>query len=231
MRFRIATYNIHRCIGRDGVAAPQRVAEVLRAIDADVVALQEVAYDPERRQDVLQFLADAAGARAIAGPTLLEAKGRYGNALLSRVAPRLVQRVDISVPGREPRGMMQATLDLPWGTAAVLTTHLGLSIDERRRQMDWIVTMLKQTDTGTLILMGDFNEWLPWGRPLRRVATVCDAPDFPAPATFPSRRPFLALDRIWVRSDRPLASLRVFKEYPAPTASDHLPLVADLDIE
>lgn len=231
MHFRMATYNIHRCIGCDGKASPQRVAEVLRAIDADVVALQEVAYDPTRPGDVLQFLAEAAGAEAVAGPTLLEAKGRYGNALLTRTPPRWVRRVDISVPGREPRGILQVSLELPWGPVSVLTTHLGLSIEERRRQMDWIVTMLKQTGSETLIVMGDFNEWLPWGRPLRRVATVCDAPDFPAPATFPSRRPFLALDRIWVRSDRPLTSLRVFKESPAPMASDHLPLVADLDLE
>ena len=62
MRFRMATYNIHRCIGRDGKASPHRVAEVLRAIDADVVALQEVAYAPEGPGDVLHFLAEAAEA-------------------------------------------------------------------------------------------------------------------------------------------------------------------------
>jgi endonuclease/exonuclease/phosphatase family metal-dependent hydrolase len=229
MRFRMATYNIHRCIGRDGVTAPQRVAEVLRAIDADVVALQEVAYTPEGPGDVLHFLAEAAAAEAVAGPTLLEAKGRYGNALLTRTPPGAVRRVDISVPGREPRGILQVRLDLPWGPVSVMTTHLGLAIDERRGQMDRIVNHLERTETETLILMGDFNEWLPWGRPLRRVATVFDAPAFPAPATFPSRRPFLALDRIWVRSDHPLKSLRAFKEGSAPMASDHLPLVADLD--
>lgn len=230
MRFRLATYNIHRCIGGDGVADPHRVGEVLHAMDADLVALQEVAYDPDGPEDVLQFLAAAAGARAIAGPTLLEAEGRYGNAVLSRVGTRAVKRIDISVPGREPRGVIRLTLDLPRGTASVLATHLGLAVDERRSQTERIVTMLERTDAETLILMGDFNEWLPWSRSLRRVAAVFDAPGFAAPATYPSRRPFLALDRIWVRSARRLKTLGVFKAPPARMASDHLPLVADLDL-
>ena len=119
---------------------------------------------------------------------------------------------------------------LPWSTASVLATHLGLAIDERRQQMGRIVEMLQGAGTEILILMGDFNEWLPWGRPLRRVASLFDAPAFPAPPTFPSRRPFLALDRIWVRSPRHLRALEVFREDPARMASDHLPLVADLDL-
>src|SRR5258706_5299496 len=39
---RIATYNVHRCRGLDGRTRPERIAAVLSAIDADVVALQEV---------------------------------------------------------------------------------------------------------------------------------------------------------------------------------------------
>ncbi len=39
---RIATYNIHRCRGIDRRTSPARIAEVLREIDADIVALQEV---------------------------------------------------------------------------------------------------------------------------------------------------------------------------------------------
>jgi endonuclease/exonuclease/phosphatase family metal-dependent hydrolase len=39
---RVATYNIHRCRGLDGRTNPARIADVIRAIDADIVALQEV---------------------------------------------------------------------------------------------------------------------------------------------------------------------------------------------
>jgi endonuclease/exonuclease/phosphatase family metal-dependent hydrolase len=226
MRLRIASYNIHRCMGRDGIARPQRIADVLRAMDADLVALQEVAFDPGASGNVLQFLAEATGARAIAGPTLLEAKGRYGNAVLSRIAPREVRRTDISVPGREPRGVLQLVVETSAIPIAVLATHLGLSLEERRRQMARIALLLEKPTAEVTVLLGDFNEWRPWGRSLRSLKR-CFAPAT-APPTFPSRRPLLALDRIWVRPADRLQSLQVFKGAQARRASDHLPLVADL---
>jgi endonuclease/exonuclease/phosphatase family metal-dependent hydrolase len=87
MVLRIATYNIHRCVGCDGLEAPERIAAVLQDIKADVAALQEVAFDPSSPKNILADLARCMDARAIAGPTLLEKKGHYGNAILSRVCP------------------------------------------------------------------------------------------------------------------------------------------------
>lgn len=223
---RIATYNIHRCVGRDGAADPRRVADVLQALDADLVALQEVAFEPDAPGDVLQFLAEAARARAIPGPTLLEGKGRYGNAVLSRIPPRQVRRIDISVPGREPRGALHLTVDIPPRTLSILATHLGLASDERRCQMDRLTTHIETASADVVIMMGDFNEWFPWGRSLRRLKRIF-APLF-APATFPSRRPVVALDRIWVRPAQALTALKVYAEARARAASDHLPLIADL---
>jgi endonuclease/exonuclease/phosphatase family metal-dependent hydrolase len=228
MTFRIATYNIHRCIGADGKENPQRIAGVLRAMDADLVALQEVAYDPESPGDILQFLAHAAGGQAIAGPTLQEGKGRYGNAILTRVVPREVQRIDISLPGREPRGAIRLGLAVPPATVSVLATHLGLSVRERSRQLPRISQILGETSADVVILMGDLNEWFPWSRALHRLRGFF-APVV-APATFPGRRPFFALDRIWVRPQRRLSRLYAFKTPLSRMASDHLPLVADIDL-
>jgi endonuclease/exonuclease/phosphatase family metal-dependent hydrolase len=226
MALRIATYNIHRCIGRDGVEDPQRIAAVLRAMDADLVALQEVAFDPDAPGDRLRFLADAAGAQAIPGPTLLEAKGRYGNALLTRMAPREVRRIDISVPKREPRGIIEIVLAVEQKTVLVVATHLGLSPGERRRQMNRIVALLESASADVVILMGDFNEWYRWGGALRRLQRFFNP--LPAPATFPSRCPLLALDRIWVRPAGLLTAARVFRGASAHVASDHLPLMAQV---
>jgi endonuclease/exonuclease/phosphatase family metal-dependent hydrolase len=228
MGFRVATYNIHRCVGCDGIVDPQRIADVLRALDADLVALQEVAFNPGAPDDILQFLAEAAGAKAIAGPTLLEAKGRYGNAILSRIEPREVRRADISVPGRESRGVLQLVLETTAATVSVLATHLGLSVRERRRQMARLALLLDESVSEVTVLLGDFNEWRPWGRSLRRLKRRF-APVW-APPTFPSRRPLLALDRIWVHPVHHLTSLQVFKGAQARMASDHLPLVADLSL-
>ena len=82
MILRIATYNIHRCVGCDGIEAPKRIAAVLRDIDAEVAALQEVAFDTDGPENILADLARSMDAHAIEGPTLLEQKGRYGNAIL-----------------------------------------------------------------------------------------------------------------------------------------------------
>ncbi|MDD2605047.1 MAG: endonuclease/exonuclease/phosphatase family protein [Desulfobacteraceae bacterium] len=228
MAFRLATYNIHRCIGADGVKNPQRIADVLRAMNADLVALQEVAYDPETPGDILRFLSRAAGAQAIAGPTLQEGKGRYGNVVLTRLTPREVKRIDISFRGREPRGAIQLGMATASSTVSVLATHLGLSVRERRRQITRIAQILGETNADVVILMGDFNEWFPWSPSLHRLKGFF-APGV-APATFPGRRPFFALDRIWVRPQRRLSRLHAFKTPLSRMASDHLPLVADIDL-
>ena len=41
---RVATYNVHSCIGGDGRHDPERVATVIAELNADIVALQEFTY-------------------------------------------------------------------------------------------------------------------------------------------------------------------------------------------
>jgi endonuclease/exonuclease/phosphatase family metal-dependent hydrolase len=228
MVLRIATYNIHRCVGCDGVEAPERIAAVLQDINADVTALQEVAFDPSGPKNILADLARSMGARAIAGPTLLEKKGRYGNAILSRLVPERVDRLDISVPGREPRGVLAVKLRLNGNSVRIVTTHLGLRPRERRYQIRRLLPLLDDPNAAVTILLGDFNEWLLWGRPLRWINRRFGS--LPAPATFPSRRPLLALDRIWVNPADRLISMHHHRHVSAAVASDHLPLVAQVAV-
>lgn len=228
MVLRIATYNIHRCVGCDGVEAPERIAAVLQDINADVTALQEVAFDPSGPKNILANLARSMDAQAIAGPTLLEKKGRYGNAILSRLVPERVDRLDISVPGREPRGVLAVTLRLNGSSIRIVATHLGLRPRERRYQIRRLLPLLDDPQADVTILLGDFNEWLLWGRPLRWINRRFGS--LPAPATFPSRRPLLALDRIWVDPADRLISLHHHRHVSTAVASDHLPLVAQVAV-
>lgn len=228
MVLRIATYNIHRCVGCDGVEAPERIAAVLQDISADVTALQEVAFDPSGPKNILANLARSMDAQAIAGPTLLEKKGRYGNAILSRLVPERVDRLDISVPGREPRGVLAVTLRLNGSSIRIVATHLGLRPRERRYQIRRLLPLLDDPQADVTILLGDFNEWLLWGRPLRWINRRFGS--LPAPATFPSRRPLLALDRIWVDPADRLISLHHHRHVSTAVASDHLPLVAQVAV-
>lgn len=228
MRLRVATYNIHRWVGNDGRASPTRIASVVKRINADIIALQEVTFDAAGPVDLLGDLARPIDATVIPGPTLAELNGQYGNAILTRIAPTTIDRLDLSVPGREPRGALALTLAVGGRAVRLVTTHLGLRSVERRRQMRRLMPLLDAPSNHVTILLGDFNEWFNWARPLRWLTRRLGG--LPAPATFPSRRPLLALDRIWVHPPQRVIRLCPFVSPTAVVASDHLPLIADLHV-
>jgi endonuclease/exonuclease/phosphatase family metal-dependent hydrolase len=227
-QIRIASYNIHRCVGIDGRCDPGRVAEVLREIEADVVALQEVDADHwvQGGIDQLEFLAAATGFEAVPGPTLRGHRGHYGNALLTRLPLHTVYRHDLSVVGREPRGVIDVDVEAHGRYLRVVTTHLGLRPLERRTQLRALVGLVDKRESERVVLLGDMNEWMPGA--LRALHTRLAAA--PRLRTFPAYRPMLALDRIWVRPRGSMRDVRVHHSHVARMASDHLPLVASIDL-
>ena len=112
MRLYLAIYNIHSCVGGDGRYDPDRIVWVLKELNADVIALQEVDAREHRGLELLDHLAEETGLQAVPGPTLLRHTGHYGNALLSRLHIRDVRRLDLSFLNHEPRGAIDA--DLEW---------------------------------------------------------------------------------------------------------------------
>lgn len=223
---RIATYNIHRCIGADGRQLPARVAAVIGEIGAVAVGLQEVESSGAGSRQ-LDELAERCRMEPIPGPTILRADGEfYGNALLTALPVREIRRVDLTVPGREPRGLLQASLDGPGGDLVVLVTHLGLKRWERRKQVRTVIQVLDDTGGVPLALLGDFNE-TDW--PFRRRTGLrAWFGHTPRPRTFPARLPFLCLDRVWVRPRTGLKVLTVHRSANARVASDHLPVVGEI---
>lgn len=225
----VATWNVHRCIGRDGRHDPERIAGVIAGLGADVVALQEVDSEVTRPGfvDQLDDLARRTGYAAVAGPSIRRRYGRYGTAILTRLSVRDVHRHDLSVPGREPRGALEVTLDRG---LRVIATHLGLARGERRRQVARLADLAVRASTGspadTRVLAGDVNMWWPLDRSLRRLERA--GGESRRVATFPARFPLLPLDRIWVAGRRRLASVDAVRDGTTAVASDHLPLVARL---
>ena len=71
MQLTLATYNIRGCIGTDGRFEPERTVHVLKELNADVVALQEVEHHDLGGHDLLDYLAVETSLTAISGPTLL----------------------------------------------------------------------------------------------------------------------------------------------------------------
>ena len=225
-RLIIASYNVHRCIGLDRRHDPDRVAAVLRGLEADVIALQEVdaRYHVEDGLDQIAYLAEATGYEAIPGPVLQTHRGTYGNGLLVRRPPSAVRRIDLSVGRRERRGALDVDLEIEGAAVRVVATHLGLGARERWLQVGRLLAALREHGERPLVLIGDFNEWLR-GSPLlrrlnRRFGTT------PGPRTFPSRFPVFALDRIWVQPRAALVSVATYAGEEARFASDHLPIRA-----
>src|SRR5437763_1299425 len=128
---RIASYNIHGCVGVDRRFAPRRIAAVIAELDADIVALQEV---ESRRMGIntLELLAAETGYDAIAGPVVVHANGDFGNGLLTRHEAVVVRRIDLGVARREPRGAIDVDLTVDGHPLRVLAAHLGLMPGERR---------------------------------------------------------------------------------------------------
>lgn len=224
---RIASYNIHRCVGRDARMDVDRVARVIGELACDVVGLQEVDNLSDGRHDSMQldYLADKTAMQAIAGHTIVRHEGSFGNALLTRHPILAVRRHDFSYSRREPRGALEADLDIHGEAVRVIVTHLGLRPAERRFQVNKLLSLLYDVPKERMVVvLGDINEWLPLGRPLRWLHEMLG--HAPAERSFPSSLPLFALDRVWVRPRKTLLAFTTHRSSAARIASDHLPVKA-----
>jgi len=228
MHMTLATWNIHACIGADRRFLPERTVQVLQELDADVVALQEVEHHTIDDRDLLDYLAEKAGLTAVAGPTLLRDTRHYGNALLTRLPILRANQIDLSLPRREPRGAIEVLLDCHGQHIQVIATHLGLRPGERRRQVRRLLDLFQACPADISVLLGDLNEWLLWGRPLRWLRRHFSPA--PHPRTYPARFPLFALDRIWVHPRAALNTIGIHNNPATRIASDHLPLKAMLSL-
>ena len=214
---RVATYNLHGCVGGDGKRDPARVARVIAELACDTVGLQEV-YG-------LEELAQASGMQAVAGPRYVWHGRHVGNALLTRRRVLGFRHYDCSWRGCEPRSLLDVELDAGGAPLRVLVAHFGLRARERHFQVRLLVEQLQKTPKEErVVVLGDINEWLPLARPLRWLnGTLGQSRTV---RTFPARWPVLALDRVWVRPHASLLAVEAYRSALARQASDHLPLRA-----
>jgi len=225
---KLATYNIHRCIGTDGRFDPDRTISVLKELDADVIALQEVETRYDSGFDLLNDFRKETGMHAVPGPTMYSEISDYGNALLSTYEINDLLRIDISVQDREPRGALSFTIDAGDKKIHVVATHLGLSAGERIKQAELLLKVIKNRQADVSVLMGDLNEWFYFSSTLRRLGKHfihkgCSL-------TFPSHFPLLSLDKILVDTRSIIQKQTAVKNSLTKAASDHLPLRAEIII-
>ena len=222
---RVMTWNTHGGIGPDGLHDLERMLAVVQRADPDILALQEV--DSRRvkgAEHPIALLKRVLGHHGVAATAITTADGDYGQVLLSRWPLEEAVIHDISVPGREPRRAIAATVGTPSGRLFVVAAHLGLRFVERRRQCFKMALLADQSELPTVVL-GDFNDWM-WPGSVQNVLAR-RLPGRTRQRTFPARLPLLKLDRIYCR---PAAALVSSKVDPAGAGvSDHLPLIAEID--
>ena len=207
---------------------------MLREIDADIVALQEVVSAPNvQGEDQARFIATELGYHSCFGENRRVDGAPYGNLLLSRFHMRASRNHDISTDGRERRGCLRADIAIGETTLHVFNVHLGTSFCERRRQGQMLVSreILQRYDlAGPRLILGDFNEWTR-GLTSRLLAGHLESPDLrrhlPRSRTYPGVLPFLHLDHMYFDRSLKLEQLILHRSRTALVASDHLPLVAD----
>lgn len=226
----IASYNIHKCVGTDGKRDPGRIVDVIGEIDPDVIALQEVDTRFGERKGLLHLerLEREHGLVPVPLSKPSAAHGWHGNIVLYRKG--LVSHVhEISLPGLEPRGALMTELDFDEDKGVrIIAAHFGLLRRSREQQARAIVEHLRRNRERPTLVLGDLNEWRIGAKSALRGFSTAFGALPPSAPSFPSRLPFLALDRII--SNRPgLIGEVIAHETPlSRIASDHLPVMTTL---
>jgi endonuclease/exonuclease/phosphatase family metal-dependent hydrolase len=228
-RFRVMTYNVHRCIGRGGHDSTSDITRVCAEAGPDLIALQEL--DAPETEDTdgahhARDLANALGMTLLFCRTFRRGVGFYGHALLSRSPLELVRVTTfpafVAKGISEPRGAIWARTRFSQHSVDVVSTHLGVARRERQHQSRELVgaDWLGSPEMGHLrVLCGDklrdAQRSLSGHRPK---------------ATFPSALPFLRLDHVFVSHAVRVRGVTVPHDARARRASDHLPLIVDLEL-
>lgn len=227
---KVLSYNIHSCFGVDGKYDPSRVASVIQSSGADLVALQEVDSSLEVRDGLnqLQYLAYRTGLIPLMGPTLKRGYGSYGNALLSRFPFQAYREIDLTYRKFEPRGLLQAKLEIKGVQVSVFNTHFGLKHWERKFQSQRLCDEINNDVHDCALIFGDFNEWFGWSRNLHWLESSFSR--IPRMRTYPSRWPRFALDRIFASPRAEFIECEVVQDAQTRVASDHLPVTATIKL-
>ncbi|HVC09763.1 MAG TPA: endonuclease/exonuclease/phosphatase family protein [Elusimicrobiota bacterium] len=239
MRFRLLTYNIHKGVGGlDRRYDLPRIAETIAHYAPDAVLLQEVTDSAPHSGQALA-LAKLLSYRHMAyvPHTKRWLGSQYGNAIFSRYPIAETGHIDLTVPPKKRRGALHARIRarLPSGrsrTLHVFNLHLGLSGIERRIQLRRFLERSPFAHLharAAIAIAGDFNDvWGTLGKNILAPAGFHGTPRLP---TFPAFAPLRALDSIYIRGDVRMVHDQRGNTALARVASDHLPLIADLEIE
>lgn len=239
-RLRVTSWNIHKGFNLGNTRfLLDEMRQAIRLVDSDVVFLQEVVGENQRRQRRLQhwvpeqfeYLADEVWPHFAYGRNAIYGYGHHGNAMLSKYPFKVWSQRDLSVLPGSQRGLL-------YGQIApgihLICVHLGLLQRERQWQVRQLIRFIHEhLADEPLILAGDFNDWrersdreLCHGLNLREAYRDCHGR---LARTYPARRPWLRTDRIYYRHLELLSAQRLTGE-PWRNLSDHCALYAEFQL-
>ena len=245
---RVATYNIHK--GVRGLGPGKRLeihnlGLAVEALDADIVFLQEVRLFHTRearrfhrthlgwpQQGQADYLAPE-GYEVAYRTNAVTRHGEHGNALLSRWPLGDIGHHDVSDHRFEQRGLLHVPVLWNGCTVHAVVVHLGLVHSSRLRQVqqlaDFIAREVPRDEM--LVVAGDFNDWAEkLDTPMAELGLQrARAEGSPRMATFPSLAPVFALDRFYLRGMSCRSTMSP-QGLSWARMSDHLPLVAELEL-
>lgn len=228
------SWNVHRCLGNDGRVDPARTVRVLeREVwrpGVDALILQEADEDCPPHRGLLSpsEIERTTGLRHAHGaPAHRWADGSHGflgTVLYLHPAITVTSLELIDLPGRCHRGAVTAELARGDRRFRIVGTHLSLTQALRLAQLRTISQHIFRKPRMPTVLVGDLNEWRPWGGMALSPRLLGQQFSGPAKATFPIRRPFLPLDRILTCPLARVAGTEVLDGPGIRMASDHRPL-------
>ena len=232
---RVAVYNTHWCTGIDGVLSPQRIAEVLKSLNADVIALNEIDrnYDPRSNyEDQLQIIADALEMnyqfQKTTWKSAIPASGNkpreFGHAILSKQPIEFLNARIFDAYSRHYHGLLEAKIVVKGKPILFYVTHLDTDFSSLQSQSVQLKQWMAERE-GTKILMGDLNA-VPDNPSIRHIKNgMVDAFEKqPDAFTFKSNNPTIRIDYIMGSEDIEFVNSSVIKTL----ASDHFPIVTEI---
>jgi endonuclease/exonuclease/phosphatase family metal-dependent hydrolase len=231
---RIATYNIHRCRGMDRRVVPSRIIEVLRAINADVIALQEVVGSGPQGAGQAEEIGASLGMGWVMTCVRTLRQHQFGNVVLSRFPIVHHSQYDLSWRTCEPRACQRADIDVHGQVLHIYNVHLGTAVLERRYQAGRLASFVHDRRiAGPKVILGDFNEWMK-GLATKTLSSLFESVDISQHLkrrrTYPGLFPVVHLDHIYYEGRVEVHSVEMPRTRQALMASDHLPLVANFRI-
>ena len=231
---RVLSYNILHGATMNRDFDLSLIADVIKSVSPDIVALQEVDFKTNRakKMDLVTELGKLTGMAPLFGRAMKYDDGEYGEGILSRFTFKKTKVNPLPFsPGKEPRTALEVYVELPSGEEIIfIGTHLDHTRDPKDRvdQAGKINELFYNNKIPT-ILAGDLNA-VPESEPIRLLQNYwTDASASNPKPTFPSSEPRRRIDYVmFLPADRwRVIESRVIDE---KVASDHCPLLVVLEL-